>query len=174
MIETDLEKLAQEIAVERSNGTLAREIGPTKRARPLHRTLESYAWLQQERRLARVTPATIREAMVSIGAPEYARGVIEAMRERGSPCPLCHASAMNEWAFKSFERVAKWANAGEDVLEAMAKFLGVASAELAKRAVNAYQNAAQGEALDEQCRARLEERGWTVLPPSASVNGEAK
>ena len=165
MSETDLEKLAQEIALQRNAGHPARP-------RPTHRTMESYAWLQQERRIAKVKPETIREAMVSIGAPEYARGVIEAMRERGSPCPLCHASAMNEWAFKSFERVAKWANAGEDVLDAMAKFLGVASAELAKRAVSAYQNAAQGNELDEQCRARLVERGWTVIAPGKdATNG---
>lgn len=130
-------------SIDETRERVAREMGitlPRARAMERHseRTLANYAWLKREREIATESPETMREAVMYIGAPEYARGVIEAMRHRGSECPLCRARAMSEWAFKSFERVARWAGAGSDVIDALARALGV-TLDLAKVAVGAYQ-----------------------------------
>ena len=78
-------------------------------------------------------------------------------------------------AVRLYFELRKMVGTQESVLQLALQALGV-SLDVAQRAVGAYQNAAQGDELDEQCRARLVERGWTVIAPGkdASTNGGGK
>lgn len=156
MTDKTLPQLAQEIAAQRS---AKRPRARLKRAHEVarqkqHRTLESYAWLRHERRFATHAPEDVRADALHIGAPEFARGVIEAMRHRGSECPLCHAQAMQSWAFQAFARFAGWAGAQTQVVIAIWNQLGVRD-ESEARALVDLAKSAQGKTPDDTARDAL-------------------
>src|SRR3990170_1125865 len=107
--------LAQEIAAERHAALPRARLSAPRQ----QRTLNADQWLRQQRRLVRRASPEVKEDMIEIGAPEFAAGVIEAMRWRGPECPLCHAQAFASWAYAQFARAAKWIGEDRTVLVAI-------------------------------------------------------
>jgi len=124
--------------------------------------------------LAKYDPDRIRAMVVEPGADEFARGVLEMLKPRQA-CSACGQSKRLLGWYRLFAKMAKLVDAPQSLVIAIWNELGVRDESEARSLIGMARTAGgvDADTLDEWCRARMVERGWTVIAPGkdASANG---